>query len=236
MVLFCEERFAQDFQFDRLTQTMHAAMRSAVITPKSFYYFIHRYRYFNDFASGVLSRAESNTHWALDQTFLQALGDYAQLSAQDRHRIHQLPAWLTAIVQALEHPDQGRSGDNIASRLRTLGFQAASEMMGELEHQLLDRVMRYECPWHYVLIHRPATNFKKHCPPTLNDLNLILDQRPELPEQIKAWVYEGYQTLIDLQQRLFREIYRESLELHYLEATVVNPPVERPSNGSRLKI
>jgi hypothetical protein len=214
MALFCEERFAQDFQFDRLKQTIHTVMRSAVITPKSFYYFIARYSYFNGYASAVISGLAAHDNTRRAQNLLHLVGDYAQLSGPERDRITQVPTWLTAVVQDLVSQTPG---DDIASLVRALGFHAASEMMGDLEQVVLDRVVCHDCPWCYLLINRPQEGRENHCQQALNALNRTLDHRPELPEQIKAWVYEGYQRFIDLQQRLFYEIYRESLELQYGE-------------------
>jgi hypothetical protein len=139
------------------------------------------------------------------------------LSVQERHRIAQVPTWLTEITQSFVSQYPGTPGDDIAALVRSLGFHAASEMMGDLEYAVLDRVLRYDCPWHHLMIHSQHEGGKDHCQHILNALNLILDYRPELPEQIKAWVYEGYQSFIELQQQLFYEIYRESLELQYGE-------------------
>lgn len=223
MVLFSEERFEQDFQFDRLKQTIHTVMQSAVITPKSFYYFIQRYSYFNRYASAVIAglKAHDNTYRALDQILLQTVGDYARLSGPERHRIAQVPTWLREITQSLVNQYPGTPGD-IASLVRALGFHAASEMVGE--PAVLDRLLRYDCPWNHLI--QSQAGREEHCQQALNTLNLILDYRIELPEQIKAWVYEGYQSFIDVQQRLFHEIYRESLELQYCDRDFVRLPVQ----------
>jgi hypothetical protein len=223
MLLFCKERFEQDFQFDRLKQTIDTVMRSAVISPKSFYYFIQRYSYFNNALTSHLV-----SHRALDQILLQAVGDYAQLSVQERDRIAQVPSWLKEITQSLVSQYQGTPGDDVAALVRSLGFHTASEMMGDLENAVLDRLVCCDCPWHHLIIDSQHRGGKDHCQQTLNTLNLILDDRPELPEQIKAWVYEGYQSFIDVQQRLFYEIYRESLELHYSESNSVSIQGEIP--------
>jgi hypothetical protein len=254
MVLFSEERFAQDFQFDRLKQTIYTVMRSAVITPKSFYYFIQRYSDFNGSASAVMShlvsslalspelccdfvqtmanKSDRDFDRALAQDLLHGVGDYAQLSGPERHRIAQAPTWLTEVVQALGSHYQGMPGD-VTALIRALGFYAASEMMGDLEQVVLDQVVHHNYPWRYALIRSQTEGHGNHCQPALNALNLTLDYRPELPEQIKAWVYEGYQNFIDLQQRLFYEIYRESLDLQYWEPNFVNLPVEIPANPPR---
>jgi hypothetical protein len=251
MLLFCEERFEQDFQLDRLKQTIHTVLQSAVISPKSFSYFIQRYSYFNDHASAVASRLISSLALSqelfcdaaqtivdksdrrfdrvLDQSLLYALGDYVQLSVPERHRIAQLPNWLMDVVQALVSQYQWTPGD-IAALVRALGFHTASEMMGGLEHLLLDQVVHHDCPWRYTMIHSQPKGRGNYCQPALNILNMTLDYRPELPEQIKAWVYEGYQNFIDLQQQLFHEIYRESLELQYGEFNFVSFPVETPAS------
>jgi hypothetical protein len=237
MLLFCEERFEQDFQFDRLKQTIRTVMQSAVITPKSFYYFIQRYSYFNghaaaaglasslalsqafccDAAQTIVAKSDRRFDRVLDYSLLHAVGDYAQLSVPERHRMAQVPAWLTEVVEALVSQYQ-TSGDDIAALVRTLGFYTASEMMGNLENLLLDQVVHPDCSWRYIMVHRQPKGRGNYCQLALNTLNMTLDDRSELPEQIKAWVYEGYQNFIDLQQRLFYEIYRESLELQYWES------------------
>jgi hypothetical protein len=223
MLLFSEERFEQDFQFDRLKQTIHTVVQSSVITPKSFYYFIQRYSYFNRYASAVISglEAHDNTHRALDPILLQAVGDYAQLSGPERHRIAQLPNWLREITQSLVSQYPG-TPDDIASLVRALGFYAAAEMMGE--PAVLDRLLHYDRPWSHLI--QSQASHEDQGQQALDSLNLLLDYRPELPEQIKAWVYEGYQSFIDLQQRLFHEIYRESLELQYCDRDSVSLQVE----------
>jgi hypothetical protein len=221
MVLFSQERFEQDFQFDRLKQTIHTVVQSAVISPKSFYYFIARYSYFNRYTSAVLAglEAHGNTPRALNPILLHAVGDYAQLSGAERHRIAQLPNWLRKVTQTVVSHYPSPAGD-IATLGRTLGFHAAVEMIGE--PAVLDRLLHYDCPWCH-LIQSPASR-QDQPQQALNSLNLLLDCRPELPQQIKAWGYEGYQSFIDLQQQLFLESYRESLELQYCDSASL--PVE----------
>jgi hypothetical protein len=134
---------------------------------------------------------------------------------------------------------QGTPGD-VASLIKAIGFHAASEMLGDREYALLDMVVRYENrgagfdrylrektsaikirdhrydPWCYVVIHgkhRGSGAEIEHIKHVLNALNMLIRYRPESEQQITEWVFEGYKAFVGLQQRLFREMYQECLEL-----------------------
>jgi hypothetical protein len=83
------------------------------------------------------------THRELAQLLLKRVGDYAKISAEERNQFSQAPAWLDEIVQAVMAGYQGTPGDAV-SLIRSIGFHAASEMMGDREYALLDMIIRYE--------------------------------------------------------------------------------------------
>jgi hypothetical protein len=191
------------------------------------------------------SDEESNqvTHRELAHLLLHTVGDYAKLDIATRNQISEIPTWLDEISQAVMSDYQGIPG-NIESLVKALGFHAASEMLGDVEYDLLDKIVRHDHrgvgfdrfmreevksvqlkdhryhPWCYVLIHSQHGGGgaeEEHFAHALNALNLVVAYRSEGPEQIKAWAYEGYQSFVDLQQDLFREIYRECLELQRIK-------------------
>lgn len=182
---------------------------------------------------------EDVNHRALAQALLKTAGEYAKLSAEERNYFAQIPDWLDSIVKDTMAGYQG-TPDNVVSLIRGMGFHAASEMLGDREFALQDTVIRHENkgtgfdrylkeevspvkigkhrydPWCYVLIHgkheREAKEME-HLGHALDALDMAVAYRPESQEQITEWVYEGYKEFVELQQRLFREIYRECLEM-----------------------
>jgi hypothetical protein len=179
------------------------------------------------------------THRELAQLLLRTAGDYAGLSIEDRNQFFQVPACLDEIVKDVMTAYQGTPGDAV-SLIRAIGFHAASEMLGDREYALLDMIIRYENegvgfdrylkeettpvpirghrydPWCYVVIHGKHEGSgaeARHFGHVLKALNMLVRYRPESEQQIVEWVLEGYQAFVELQQRLFREMYRECLEL-----------------------
>lgn len=179
------------------------------------------------------------THRELAQLLLKATGDYAELSIKERNQFSQVPPWLDKMVEAVMAGYQGTPGD-AASLIQAIGFHAASEMLGDREYALLDMIVRYENkgngfdrylrehtspvnirghrydPWCYVLIHGKHEGSgaeARHFVHVLEALNMLALYRPETEQQIIEWVFQGYQAFVELQQRLFREIDRECLEL-----------------------
>jgi hypothetical protein len=175
-------------------------------------------------------------HRSLAQMTLQTVGDYARLTTEQRNRFAQVPHWLEQIVQSVVTHYQGIPGDR-ASLVRALGFHAASELLGDRENAILDRVIRFEGkesglnrymneqatkrmiqghwyhPWAYILIHGQHNGSgveAEHFEYALNALNLCVQYQPHSADQIHAWAMEGFNTFIELQQRLFREIRQES--------------------------
>ncbi|MBD2302186.1 hypothetical protein [Nostoc sp. FACHB-190] len=179
------------------------------------------------------------THRELAQLLLKTVGDYAGISVEERNQLSQTPVWLDDIVQAVIAGYQGTPGDAV-SLIRSLGFHTASEMLGDREYALLDMIIRYENqgvgfdrylkekstpvairghrydPWCYVVIHGKHEGSgaeARHFDHVLQALNMVVQYRPESEQQIMEWVLEGYQAFTELQQRLFREIYRECLQV-----------------------
>ncbi|MBD2534848.1 hypothetical protein H6G97_37560 [Nostoc flagelliforme FACHB-838] len=179
------------------------------------------------------------THRELAQLMLRTAGNYAKLSTKERNQFSQVPLWLDEIVQAVMAGYQG-TPDNAISLIRSIGFHAASEMLGDREYALLDMIVRYENqefgfdrylkqqttpvpirghrydPWCYVVIHGKHEGSgaeARHFDHVLEALNMVVRYRPESEQQILQWVLEGYQAFVYIQQSLFREIYRECLQL-----------------------
>ena len=185
------------------------------------------------------------THRALAQLTLKAVGDYAGLAVEERNQFYKVPVWLDEIVETVMAGYQGTPGD-AASLIQAIGFHAASEMLGDREYALLDKIVCYENrgsgfdrylreetspvkirghrydPWCYVLIHGKHEGSgaeARHFVHVLDALNMLSLYRPEPESQILEWVIQGYKAFVELQQRLFREIYRECLELSQASKT-----------------
>lgn len=182
--------------------------------------------------------ANGVSHRSLAQATLRTVGDYAGLSVEERNQYSQIPAWLDEIVNQVIQNYQGIPG-NIASLIKAMGFHLASEMMGDREYTLLDRIIRHENkgvgfdsylnqtspikiqdhqyhPWCWVLIHSQYEDSGVeflHYQSALEALNLSVRYTSESEHKILNLAFQGFKKFVDLQQMLFREIYRESLEL-----------------------
>lgn len=177
-------------------------------------------------------------HRSLAQLTLQTLGDFAGLSAEARNQIAKVPDWLNEIVQALVSIYQGIPG-NRSSLIQALGVHAASELLGDRENAVIDRIVRIErCsefyqylqhqkpfkeinghrfhPWAYILIHgshnKPGVE-ADHFDQALAAINLCLQYEPEAAEIIQSEVLTGFQAFVNLQQRLFQQIESECINL-----------------------
>jgi hypothetical protein len=178
-------------------------------------------------------------HRSLAQLTLSALGDYAGLSTDARNQFSPVPDWLNQIVQAVVEQYQAIPNDRVAL-IRALGFHAASELLGDRENALIDRVVRVEnrgigfdhhmhhCtkkrminghayhPWAYILIHGKHNGSgveAEHFEYALNALNLCVQYQNVEVDQIQAWVSEGFRSFVFLQQHLFRCIEQECIDL-----------------------
>ncbi|MGL6341305.1 MAG: hypothetical protein ACRC80_19450 [Waterburya sp.] len=185
------------------------------------------------------------THRELAQLLTKTLGDYAELSAGERNQMSIIPNWLDEICQETMGKYQGTPGD-AESLIKSIGFHAASELMGDREYALLDMIIRYEnkgmgfdryltqetkatkigkhhyLPWGYILIHgkyEGAGAEAKHFVHVLNALNMVLAYRPESEEQLTEWVLEGFRSFIELQQSLFKKIFQECLSMNQVSET-----------------
>jgi hypothetical protein len=178
-------------------------------------------------------------HRVLAQLLLKTVGSYAELSAEERNEFAKIPTWLKEIVDALITDYQGTPGD-ISSLIRALGFHLASEMLGDREYSLLDMIIRRENkgigferylrekavpvriqghkyhPWCWVTIHSECDRSAaeaEHRDYALKALNMTARYCRESEHRVLTWAKEGFDQFVDLQQGLFRAIYRECLEL-----------------------
>lgn len=182
---------------------------------------------------------DTPVHRALAQLTLKTVGNYAGLSDDQRNEFAKVPAWLQEIVDAVVSGYQGTPGD-IASLIRAMGFHLASEMLGDREYALLDTVIRYEnqgigfdrylreqatpvkiqghryTAWSWILIHSRHDGCGvelEHSECALTALNMAVRYSPESDQQMLNWAREGFAAFVEIQQRLFKEIYQECLEL-----------------------
>ncbi len=178
-------------------------------------------------------------HRALAQFTVKTVGDYGELNDRERNQFAQIPSWLQEIVRDVISTYEGKVDDE-ASMVRAMGFHMASEMLGDREYALLDMVVRHEnqgigfdrylkqvakpalindhryTAWSWVLIHsrHDGTGVEaEHSEFALSALNMAVRYGSASEKQMKIWAEEGFRTFVELQQRLFREICRECLEL-----------------------
>lgn len=181
---------------------------------------------------------ENPSHRALAQLTLKTVGNYADLSAAQRNQFT-APIWLERLVQDLITSYQGIPG-NIESLIRGIGLHIASEILGDREYALIDKVIRHDYadvrfdqflkqqasngkigkhqfhPWCWIVIHSRHEGEGievEHADYALTALELATQYRPESQEQIWDWAAQGFSEFANLQQKLFQEIYRECLEL-----------------------
>lgn len=178
-------------------------------------------------------------HRALAQLTLKTVGNYAGLSVEERNEFAKIPTWLNEIVDAVISSYQGTPG-NIASLIKATGFHLASEMLGDCEYTLIDAIVRHEnqgigfdrylkeqstpikiqghryIAWCWILIHGRHDGCGvevEHCEYALAALNMSVHYRSESEQQMLNWTQEGFAAFVELQQRLFKQIYQECLEL-----------------------
>lgn len=178
-------------------------------------------------------------HRALAQLTVKTVGDYAELNEDDRNKFANIPDWLKQIVTEVISIYEGKIDDE-ASMVKAMGFHMASEMLGDREYALLDMIVRYEnkglgfdrylqqkakpvlindhryTPWSWIVIHSKHDGSgveAEHSEYAVNALNMAVRYGSVSEKQMKAWAEEGFRAFVELQQRLFREICRECLEL-----------------------
>jgi hypothetical protein len=204
-----------------------------------------------EIAAQVLSAAadeganDSPVHRSLAQLTLKTVGNYADLSDDQRNRLAQIPGWLDVLVKEVVAGYEGTPG-SIKTLVKAMGFHLASEMLGDREYSIIDEIIRYEnrgqgfdkylrevakpvkihghnyTPWSWILIHsrHDGTGVEiEHSEYALSALNLTIRYRPEPEQQLMAWAMEGYGEFVDLQQQLFKEIALECSS----ESQTVNP-------------
>jgi hypothetical protein len=182
--------------------------------------------------------ADSIPHRALAQVTLKTVGDYAELSVDDRNSFSDIPVWMTQIVKSLIESYQG-TPNHLESLVRAMGFHMASEILGDRENALIDKAIRFDGkgvgfdaylkdkakpieieghryhPWCYILIHGSYEKSgveAEHFECALQALNAVVTCYPAAEKQIVDWAIAGFSDFVTLQQQLFRQIYRECLE------------------------
>lgn len=194
-----------------------------------------------EIAAHVLSAAvdeganDTPVHRALAQLTLKTVGNFANLSDQERNDIAQIPDWLKVLVRDVVTGYEGVPG-NVKALVKSMGFHLASEMLGDREYALIDEIIRYEnrghgfdqylrevakpvkihghsyTPWSWILIHsrHDGTGVEvEHSEFALTALNLAVRFRPEPEQQLVAWAIGGYEEFVSIQQQLFQEIASE---------------------------
>ena len=178
-------------------------------------------------------------HRALAQLTVRTVGDYADLDDSERNKFANIPDWLKQIIRDVISIYEGKIDDE-ASMVKAMGFHMASEMLGDREYALIDMVVRHEnkgigfdrylkqkakpalindhryTPWSWVVIHskHDGTGVEaEHSEFAVSALNMAVRYGSASEKQIKAWAEEGFRAFVELQQRLFREICRECLEM-----------------------
>ena len=178
-------------------------------------------------------------HRALAQLTVRTVGDYADLNDSERNKFANIPDWLKQIVRDVISIYEGKIDDE-ASMVKAMGFHMASEMLGDREYALIDMVVRHEnkgigfdrylkqkakpalindhryTPWSWVVIHskHDGTGVEaEHSEFAVSALNMAVRYGSASEKQIKAWAEEGFRAFVELQQRLFKEICRECLEM-----------------------
>ncbi len=193
-------------------------------------------------------------HRALSQLTVKTVGDYAGLNDAERNQFADIPLWLREIVRNVIATYEGKIDDE-ASLVKAMGFHIASEMLGDREYALLDMVVRYEnegigfdrylrqkakpvlindhryVPWSWVLIHSRHDGSGveiEHSQFALAALNMAARYGSASEKQVKTWAEEGFRAFVELQQRLFREIRLECLEM--AQERAVSPEVYKKEN------
>jgi hypothetical protein len=203
-----------------------------------------------DIAAQVMSAAAdegaNNTpvHRALAQLTVKTVGNYAELSEEERNQFARVPNWLEEVIRNVIFNYEGII-NNEASMVRAMGFHMASEMLGDREYALLDMIIRYEnagigfdrflkqkatpvqinnhryTPWSWIVIHSRHDGSgveAEHSEFAISALNMATRYGSASEQQMMTWAKEGFSAFVELQQRLFREICRECLELSQQKA------------------
>lgn len=181
---------------------------------------------------------DTPVHRALAQLTLKTIGNYAEMSTDERNQLAKVPTWLHLLVREVIDNYQGTPND-IASLVKGMGAHLASEMLGDREYSLIDMIVRQEnkgigfdlylkqnstatkignhhyTPWTWVVIHSQHDKSgveAEHYKEGLEALNMSLRYAQRSEKQMLFWAYEGFAKFVELQQRLFKQIYSEILE------------------------
>ena len=177
-------------------------------------------------------------HRALAQATLKSIGDYAALTVDERNHLSCPPNWMQGALENTVQGYQGVPGD-IHSLIRALGFHAASEILASFEYSIIDKVVRHDnrntgydaylrrihdrveieqglfSAWYWIVIHGKHQGSgveDEHFQSALEALDLASHYRTESAQQIQQWALQGFSDFAEIQQKLFKEITRESSE------------------------
>lgn len=188
-------------------------------------------------------------HRSLAQLTLKSLSSYAGLGIEARNKIAQVPQWLKDTSHGVVAAYQGQP-NHLKSLIQAMGVHAASELLGDRENAIIDRVVRVEQkkqgfdaymkhqpkltlaqnghryhPWAYILIHGSHNHQgveAEHFEHALTALNLCLQYTPSLTaEDVRTYALQGFQQFVVAQQALFQEIYIECQETSRLGTSSV---------------
>lgn len=177
-------------------------------------------------------------HRTLAQATLKSIGDYAVLNIDERNHLSRLPNWMQEVLENTVQGYQGVPGD-VSSLIRALGFHAASEILASFEYSIIDKVVRHDnrsigfdaylrgmherveveqglfSAWYWIVVHgkhKGSGVEDEHFQSALEALDLASRYRTESAQQIQQWALQGFSGFVEIQQRLFKEIARESSE------------------------
>jgi hypothetical protein len=171
--------------------------------------------------------AQQVPHRTLAQATLKAMAEHAELKDIELNLTAQSPEWMTAIIKDLIGGYQGKI-DDVEAIVTAIGFHLGSELLADREYSIIDKVVRHShrgkgfdrwlqgrqvevggkkiSPWYWVVVHGKHNSSgveAEHFDCALEALNLVVQYRPESPEQIWQWASQGFLDFAHLQERLF---------------------------------
>lgn len=182
-------------------------------------------------------------HRTFAQATLKAVGNYANLTVEQRNEFAKVPDWLTSMLAATVDAYQGEIG-NLERLIKSIGVHIGSEMLADREYIVIDKVVRQEqsgvgfdkylkethgkvdfdndkiSSWYWVAIHGSCQKSgveKDHYEAALSALDMVVKYSPYTREEVRKLAFEGFNTLVNVQQTLFKEIQKECLALENKE-------------------
>jgi hypothetical protein len=178
-------------------------------------------------------------HRTLAQALLKGVGNYANLSVQERNEMSRIPPWFVTIMAHQRECYQGQPG-NLEALVKAMGFHAASEVLADREYALIDKVIRYDnagkgfdaylradnrkvefrgqkiSSWYWIVVHgtyKQSGVEYEHFEEALAALNLALEYLQLPSEVLFQWAVEGFSEFVAQQQAFFTNLNQECLEL-----------------------